>query len=123
MKTCYLLFLALGACTSSIVPPAPKTPAQAVFELKSAEGAALVIAAKYDALPPCGTPTSPVLCSDPKVVATIRAKDAVAAKAIDAAEAAAQTAGYSADTTTLLINTATIALAGLEAEAMALQIK
>jgi hypothetical protein len=122
MKTCYLLFMALGACTS-LTPPAPKTPAQAVFELKSAEGAALVIAAKYDALPPCGTPTSPVLCSDPKLVAKIRADDAVAAKAIDAAEAAAQTAGYSSNTIQLLINTATTALAGLEAEASALPVK
>jgi hypothetical protein len=118
-----LAFLA-GAC-SSLIPPAPKTPAQAVFELKTAEGAALAIAAKYDALTPCTASQTGIanLCAHPDIVMKIRGADAVAAKAIDAAEAASQVAGYPTSTLQTLISTATTALAALQSQAAALPVK
>ena len=51
--------VALAACGS--VPPVPKTPVQAVYELETIELAAMRIAVAYVQLPACGT--GPVICS------------------------------------------------------------
>lgn len=75
--------LALMSCTT---PPAPQSPAQAVFELKASEGAALAFALQYKALPSCAVPVHPILCSDAAVVAKIQEQDKAAAFAIDEAE-------------------------------------
>lgn len=81
--TALALAIALSACQSFSVPPAPKSPAQAVFELKAAEGTALVYANAYKSLPTC--PISPV-CKTDKVVDSLKTADSVAVSAIDKAE-------------------------------------
>lgn len=75
--------VALISCTT---PPAPQSPAQAVFALKASEGAALAFALQYKALPPCAAPVHPVICSDTAVVAKIQEQDKAASFAIDEAE-------------------------------------
>ena len=78
-----LLLTSLAGCQALSVPPLPKSPAQTVYELKTAEAAALIIAVKYKSLPPC--PTVPI-CSDPKVISKIQSIDQTARIAIDTAE-------------------------------------
>lgn len=61
--------VALAACGS--VPPAPKTPAQAVYELTAAYAGALTVAVAYDRLPPC--PAASPVCSTVANKAAIKA--------------------------------------------------
>ncbi len=95
MKTLALIFI-LASCSAPIVtpPPAPKTPAQVVFETKAAEGAALAIFIRYKALPSCSVPMPPTLCANAGVVTKVQQADVIAAKAIDTAETAVRTPGF-----------------------------
>ena len=61
--------VALAACGS--VPPAPKTPAQAAYELTAAYAGALTVAVAYDRLPPC--PAASPVCSTVANKAAIKA--------------------------------------------------
>ncbi len=63
--------IALTACTATTLPPAPATPAQAVYELTAAYAAALVVAVAYDRLPLCGGGPA-LVCSAPSVRAAIK---------------------------------------------------
>jgi hypothetical protein len=78
-----LLTLALSACA---MPPAPKTPAQTIFDIRAAyDATVLAPAVAYNTLSRC-TETVPAPCSDPAAVTQIRKADAAAAAALDAAE-------------------------------------
>jgi hypothetical protein len=95
----------------------PKTPQQGVYELGATYATALKVAVAYEQLPACGGST--VVCSDPGVLAKIRAADASAYAAYTAAEQAAQAGG--ADTSTLLTS-ATVAVQAFAALANSLKV-
>lgn len=79
--------LVLGACASPLVtPPAPKSPAQAVYEAAGGYAAALSVAVAYRNLPACGSAGATVVCSDPKVLAKLRAADDSAEALLHGAE-------------------------------------
>lgn len=93
-----LMVLAVAGCQGGTgvvsAPPVPKTPAQAVFEVKAAEAAALAVFLRYKALPSCALQVHPTLCSEPGVVTMVQRADLVAAKAVDTAETAVRTPGF-----------------------------
>lgn len=73
--------LTLSSCTTA------ETPAQKVFAASSAYDTALTVAINYKQLPVCGQSTSPIVCSDKEVVATLQRADNVAFEGIKAAQA------------------------------------
>ncbi len=76
----YAIIIALPACTAP-----PKNAGQSVYAVESAYVAALTVAVKYKALPPCA-PASTMLCSKPEVVAKIQKADDAAYPALQAAQ-------------------------------------
>lgn len=81
--------LLLAGCQSVATTTFDPSGAQkGVFALKSAYAVTLTAAVTYTDRPRCGRPTSPVLCSEPSVVAQLRKADNAAFVAIDAAETA-----------------------------------
>lgn len=106
---CIMLSILVSACATAQLP-VPKTPSQAVFELKTAEGAAITIANQYKALPPC---PQAVLCSDPQTVLKVDTADKVAREAIDTAESAVR-GSISVKDPQSLIDTANLAVTALE---------
>jgi hypothetical protein len=79
-----LLALLLAGCQTLGVP-APKTPAQAVFEARGSELAAITLANQYKALPPCAPMVK--ICSDPKVVILLQKAANAADAVLDSAQA------------------------------------
>lgn len=79
-----LLILPLAAC--STVLPAPRDPAQAVYELDGELIAAMRAATVYAALPTCVS-GGPVICSDPATVSRIQTAARDASAAVIAAQA------------------------------------
>lgn len=77
----------LAGCSSLGIGSTTNTDdmAKAAYTAKSAYAIGLVAAVQYNRLPRCGKPDSPLLCSDPLVVAQMR-------KASDAADIATQAA-------------------------------
>lgn len=67
-------------------------PAKAVFALKSAYAGVLTVAVAYNKRPRCSATSGP-LCSDPNLIAQIRAADNVANSAINTAESAVRSLG------------------------------
>lgn len=105
-------FLLLGCGgQNSVVLPAPKTPAQSVFELKTVYASALSVAARYRALPDCAAPMHPPLCSDMAIIQKIRDVDAISGPILDTAEKVVRTPGFGADAVQSIITAATNALA------------
>lgn len=100
-----MVALALVACT------APKSPAQAVFQLKGDYAAALSIETAYDKLPTCGTDFSGYVCKDLKLAKTVRQIDDSAYAALGAAESAVRTPGFGEERVTTAVATATNAIA------------
>lgn len=124
MKTLALILaLSIGGCSSLTAPPAPKSPAQVVFETKAAEGAALAIFIQYKALPSCSTPVHPPLCSDAALVTKVQQADVVAAKAIDTAETAVRTPGFGTDTIATMLTAAQAAVSVLVSTTTTLKVK
>lgn len=80
--------LSLSACGAleTVVPPAPKTPQQAVFLAFGEYHIALKAAVAYESLPRCGERAAKV-CSDPDVVVNLRLAQISARATLDAAEA------------------------------------
>lgn len=119
-----ILALSIGACSSPVItpPPAPKTPAQTVFEVKAAEGVALAIFVKYKGLPSCALPAHPVLCSDPAIVTKVQGIDAIAARSIDTAETAVRTPGFGTDTLQSLVAGAQAAVSLLTSATSSLKV-
>lgn len=109
LATMALAALTLAAC-ASVGLPAPKDPAQAVYELDTGYAAALAVAVQYVQLPKCGSADASVVCSDPAVVAKLRAADAVAAPALAAADAAVQAPGFGTDAVATVVAAATAAV-------------
>lgn len=105
--------LALAACSS-----APTTPAQTIYQVESDYNAAAQVILAYKALPACGTPTSPPLCSQASVIAQLKQADTVAYNAIAAAEAVARSpnAGANAATATLAAQQAVQALTAISSQ-------
>lgn len=109
MKRVLLLALlpALAGCGAKVagtaLPPAPQSPAQAVYEATGAYAGALAAAVAYRQLPACGAVGAPVVCADPAVVAKLRAADTVAEATLHAAQ----------------VTVTTGASAGVQAEAVA----
>lgn len=116
------LTVGLASCNGVQTPPAPKTPAQTVFELKAGEGVALAIFVKYKALPSCALPAHPVLCSDPAIVAKVQGIDAIAARSIDTAETAVRTPGFGTDTLQSLVAGAQAAVSLLTSATSSLKV-
>ena len=118
------IILSLASCgaPSITAPPAPKTPAQVVFEVKASEGAALAIFIRYKALPSCAPANHPPICSDAALVAKVQQADVVAAKAIDTAETAVRTPGFGADTISTLLASAQAAVGYLTSSTQALKV-
>lgn len=101
------LLPALAGCGAKIggtaLPPAPQSPAQAVYEATGAYAGALSAAVAYRRLPPCGAAGAPAVCADAAVVAKLRAADTVAEATLHAAQ----------------VTVTTGASAGVQAEAVA----
>lgn len=57
-----------------------------VYAAKLGYEAALTVAVQYNALPRCGRPTSPPICSSADLVVQLRKADAAASTTLDAAE-------------------------------------
>lgn len=104
----------IAACASSAVP---QTPEQSIYQVKADYNAALTIAVAYKNLPPCGAPTSPILCSKASVVAQLQHADNVAYPAIKAAEDTVRTPGAGANAQTAIVaaNQAVAALTAITA--------
>lgn len=104
---------ALAGCASS-GGTGSITPAQTVFATKSAYATVLTAAVAYESLPRCAAAV-PQPCSSPDVVAQLRKADTVASASLDAAETAVRTPAIGADATSKAIQTASTALAALQA--------
>lgn len=101
-----VMLVALAACVS------PKSPAQAVYQVKGDYAAALSVETHYDNLPTCGTLAStPLLCKNLATAKMVRQVDDTAYDAIEAAETAVRTPGYGTDKVTTALATATSAVA------------
>lgn len=81
--------LYLAACTT------PESPAQAVYLAESDYAAALRIELAYSELPRCGKPSSPTLCSEVSVIRKVQKADDLAWIAIQEAQGAVRTKGFS----------------------------
>lgn len=95
--------LFLAACTT------PQSPAQAVFQAKTAHAVALRTAVAYRELPKCNPAPQP--CHDPAVVAQLQKADKTADAALDAAENVVRTPGFGENVITSTIAAAQAALA------------
>lgn len=81
--------LSLSGCAgllNDVVPPAPKTPQQAVFLAFGEYHIALKAVVAYESLPRCA-PGGAKVCSDPDIVANLRLAQVAARATLDAAEA------------------------------------
>lgn len=105
------LALAVTACTAL---PTGTTPAQVVFAAKTGYAVALTGAVEYESLARC-SPTVSLPCSDPDLVAQLRAADDVANKALNAAEKAVRTPAIGTDAASKAAAAAQAALAAFEA--------
>lgn len=123
MKTLsIILALSIGGCSTPIIPPAPKTAAQTVFELKASEGAALAVAVQYKALPTC--PTASPICKTANVVTSLQATDNVAAAAIDNAERLVRDPAFAGSGTALkALDAASAAVSALASIASTLKVR
>lgn len=101
-------FMLVSACTDGVMP-APKTPAQAIFQLESGYAAALKYELAYAQLPPC---TGEVVqaCSKIGVVRTVKRASDVAWTAIKTAQNVVRTPGYGSNTAVTALTSATEAL-------------
>lgn len=82
--------LLLGACSQLSAITSPKSPAQAVYDLRAGYVAAfLASAAAYNERPAC-SPTVQLVCRDPAVVDQLRKADAAALALLDGAEGVAR---------------------------------
>lgn len=107
------LAFALGACAGA-PGTSGSTPAQTVFAAKSAYATVLTAAVAYESLKRCA-PGVPQPCSSPEIVAQLRKADDTAKLALDTAEAAVRTPAIGTDATSKAVQTATTALAALQA--------
>lgn len=80
-----LLALVAAACVSNPSGQA-LTPQQQVFQIESNYKVALDIANAYAALPRCGQPTSPTLCSKSETIAALQKANAAIIPALAAAQ-------------------------------------
>jgi acetoin utilization deacetylase AcuC-like enzyme len=80
------LMILVSACA------VPQSPAETVFQAKTAHAVALRSAVAYRELPRCDSGQRP--CHDPAVVEQLQKADRTADAALDAAEAAVRTPGF-----------------------------
>jgi len=104
--------LAVGACAAT-----PSTPSSAsqIYAAKNTFEAALIVGVRYNALPRCGAPTSPPLCSDASAVAAIRKANVAAQAALDAAETTVRTPGVTSSVAAAAVVAATNAVGAMQA--------
>lgn len=90
MKTliAVLTALVLSACAAT----SSQSPAETVFQAKTAHAVALRAAVAYRELPPCAKAAQP--CHDAAIVAQLQKADKVADAALDSAENAVRTPGF-----------------------------
>lgn len=107
---------ALAACSTFGIP-APQSPAQTVYAAKGDFAAALTIANQYAALPRCGTPSAPPLCSESNIVQNVNKAAHAADASLDAAEATVRDPAFSnnSDAVSKAVAAATNAVAALQA--------
>ena len=102
-----LLLAACGSLTGT-------TPAGDVYAVRSGYNVVLTAAVAYVELPRCGAPTSPRLCSEPKVAEQLVKADLAAKATLDAAENVARnTPGADARTAIAAANEAISAVAAI----------
>lgn len=101
-KFILIIALAVAGCST------PQSPAETVFQAKTAHAVALRSAVAYRELPAC--PKAPV-CHDPAVVAQLQKADRTADAALDAAEAAVRTPGFGESVIASAVASAKAALA------------
>lgn len=114
MKRILLAFLLLvGACAS--VPANDMVAAsKAAYTAKATLDGLVVIAGKYNGLPRCGAPTSPVLCSSQPVVDQLRKAALAGDAATQSAENAVRTLGTSPDVVNAAVTAATSAVGAFQ---------
>lgn len=82
---------------------------------KTGYEALLVLAVNYNAIARCGKVTSPVICSDPAIIAQIRKNDTLASAALDAAESSVRAVSPDMTVASATVLTATNAIAAFKA--------
>lgn len=87
----------LAACAG-----APQTPQQTVYSVTTSYNAAATVIIAYKALPPCGQPTSPILCSKADVIVKLKQADSAAYTALVEAGKVARMEGAGANAATAL---------------------
>jgi hypothetical protein len=115
--TSIFLAIALVACAG-----APQTPQQTIYSATTSYNAAATVIIAYKALPACGQPTSPILCSKADVITKLKQADAAAYTALVEAEKVARMEGAGANAATALA-AANGAIAALTSITASLSIK
>lgn len=105
---CIQLVLIIGLLVLVSACAVPQSPAETVFQAKTAHAVALRSAVAYRELPRCNPAPQP--CHDPAVVAQIQRADKVADAALDAAENAVRSPGFGQSVITTAVRTAQEAL-------------
>jgi hypothetical protein len=116
------LALFLASCGGAGQSGSP-SPASSVFAAKTAYVGALGLAVKYNALPRCGAPTSPPICSDASVVLQLRKADQAAGAALDGAETIVRTPGVKDSVAIAAARSATEAVKLLQTVLVTYQVK
>jgi hypothetical protein len=79
------------------------TPATTIYQVENSYNAAATVIIAYKALPPCGQPTSPILCSKAEIIAKLKTADAVAYDALVAAENTVRSPNAGANSQTAIV--------------------
>lgn len=96
--TLLLASLALWGCSTvqTATKPVDMTgAAKSAFAARAAYAGLLMVAVEYNRRPRCGQPTSPVLCSEQRIVDQLRQASAAADAATQAGETAVRNLGSS----------------------------
>lgn len=108
-KKCTTFFLLAALLVLVAACATPQSPAETVFQAKTAHAVALRTAVAYRELPPCSKAAMP--CHDPAIVAQLQRADKVADAALDAAENAVRTPGFGTEIVASTVASAKAALA------------
>jgi hypothetical protein len=101
MRAFFLVPLLLLVAACATPKDGAGSPATIVYQSKLAYAAVLTGAVEYNALPRCGRPTSPSLCSDQGAVEAMRKANLAARSALDSAEKTARDPAVKGDTLAL----------------------
>lgn len=109
----------LAGCTQNVKP---QTPRESLALAEGTYNAAVAVAIQYKALPPCGGGVTKV-CSDPAMLAKLKAADKLVQESFDAAEKTINDPNFSKDAMSAALVAVDNALVLLTAITSQLQLK